>query len=130
MLVRCSLWLAGVGVALALPAVARAQDPAADWLWPGFIARGNITLLTSLWKSGKTTLVSHLLARRKSGGDRITNAAVTDDGRAFVQTDGGKVLAFRSQAKANARQDTKADEEPRAPTPAPVPAPAPAEGPG
>lgn len=41
---------------------------AADWIWHGIIARGNLTLLTSLWKSGKTTLVSLLLSRRKRGG--------------------------------------------------------------
>jgi hypothetical protein len=42
-------------------------ESAADWLWPGFIARGNVTLLTSLWKAGKTTLLAHLLARRAAG---------------------------------------------------------------
>jgi hypothetical protein len=44
------------------------NEPAADWLWHGFVARGNLTLLTSAWKSGKTTLLSLLLSRRKSGG--------------------------------------------------------------
>src|SRR5216684_207784 len=39
-----------------------------DWLWHGFVARHNVTLLTSLWKAGKTTLVALLLARRKTGG--------------------------------------------------------------
>jgi AAA domain len=39
-----------------------------DWLWHGFVSPGNITLLTSLWKSGKTTLLSLLLSRRKTGG--------------------------------------------------------------
>jgi hypothetical protein len=38
------------------------------WLWQGYIAPGNVTLLTSRWKSGKTTLVSVLLSRLKSGG--------------------------------------------------------------
>jgi hypothetical protein len=39
-----------------------------DWLWHGFLARGNITLLTGPWKGGKTTLLSMLLARRHAGG--------------------------------------------------------------
>ena len=26
------------------------------WLWQGYLAAGNVTLLTSQWKSGKTTL--------------------------------------------------------------------------
>src|SRR5262249_39390829 len=37
------------------------------WLWQGYLAPGNVTLLTSQWKSGKTTLVSILLARLKEG---------------------------------------------------------------
>src|SRR5271166_6225132 len=44
------------------------NEPAAQWLWQGFVARGNLTLLTSLWKSGKTTLLALLLSRRKEGG--------------------------------------------------------------
>lgn len=39
-----------------------------DWLWQGYLAPGNVTLLTSLWKSGKSTLISLLLARLKTGG--------------------------------------------------------------
>jgi hypothetical protein len=38
------------------------------WLWHGYLAPGNITLLTSQWKTGKTTLVSVLLARMQGGG--------------------------------------------------------------
>jgi hypothetical protein len=38
------------------------------WLWQGYIARGGVTLLTSQWKAGKTTLLSLLLARLKQGG--------------------------------------------------------------
>jgi hypothetical protein len=37
-------------------------------LWDGFVAGGNLTLLTSQWKAGKTTLLSLLLYRRKAGG--------------------------------------------------------------
>jgi hypothetical protein len=46
---------------------ASAPQPA-DWLWHGFVAGGNLTLLTSQWKAGKTTLLSLLLSRRKQGG--------------------------------------------------------------
>jgi hypothetical protein len=38
------------------------------WLWHGFLAPGKTTLLTSQWKSGKTTLAAILLARLKEGG--------------------------------------------------------------
>jgi hypothetical protein len=39
-----------------------------SWLWDGYLARGNITLLTSQWKAGKTTLLALLLARLGRGG--------------------------------------------------------------
>ena len=58
---------------IALPQVVWAQDVPAttptspDWLWQGFLAKGNMTLLTSLWKAGKTTLLSMLLSRRHQG---------------------------------------------------------------
>jgi hypothetical protein len=38
------------------------------WLWQGYLAPGNVTLLTSQWKTGKTTLLAVLLARMKAGG--------------------------------------------------------------
>jgi len=38
------------------------------WLWDGYLARGSITVLTSQWKAGKTTLLSLLLARMNTGG--------------------------------------------------------------
>ncbi len=40
-----------------------------DWIWEGFIAPGNVTLLTSQWKSGKTTLLAVLLGLRVAGGE-------------------------------------------------------------
>lgn len=40
-----------------------------NWLWQGYLLPGAMTLLTSLWKSGKTTLLSVLLSRLKAGGE-------------------------------------------------------------
>jgi hypothetical protein len=34
-----------------------------SWLWHGCVGPGKVTLLSCQWKSGKTTLVSLLLAR-------------------------------------------------------------------
>ena len=48
--------------------LATEHQPPVDWLWHGFVGGGNVTLLTSLWKAGKTTLLALLLARRKAGG--------------------------------------------------------------
>jgi hypothetical protein len=39
-----------------------------SWLWHGYLGPGQVTLLTSQPKSGKTTLVSLLLARMQQGG--------------------------------------------------------------
>jgi hypothetical protein len=33
-----------------------------DYVWQGYVARNSYTLLISLWKAGKTTLLAHLLA--------------------------------------------------------------------
>ncbi len=42
-----------------------------NWIWPGYIARSHSTLLVSLWKAGKTTLVAHLLRDAQQGGGLI-----------------------------------------------------------
>src|SRR5439155_2254194 len=39
------------------------------WVWNGYVAGGAVTLLTSRWKAGKTTLLSLLLARMGAGGE-------------------------------------------------------------
>lgn len=48
-----------------------------------------------------------IVARRKTDGERITNAAVIDDGRAFVQTDSGKLFALQSIAKGERSADAR-----------------------
>jgi AAA domain len=51
------------------PADLRGAAPAQqEWLWDGYLAPGNVTLLTSQWKSGKTTLLAVLLERLRAGG--------------------------------------------------------------
>src|ERR1700730_5971833 len=49
----------------------KSTSPEMNWLWRGFLAPGQLTLLTSLWKSGKTTLLSVLLSRMKNGGELL-----------------------------------------------------------
>lgn len=39
-----------------------------EWLWDGYLATRNLTLLVSQWKTGKTTLISVLLSRLAHGG--------------------------------------------------------------
>src|SRR5439155_4281794 len=38
-----------------------------SWLWDGFLHPGDVTLLTSQWKTGKTTLLCGLLQHLGSG---------------------------------------------------------------
>jgi hypothetical protein len=52
------------------------------WLWHGYLARGKMTALVSPPKSGKTTLLFHLLARLAQGGS-LAGLTVTP-GRAVV----------------------------------------------
>ena len=40
-----------------------------NWLWRGYLAPGNVTLMTSQWKAGKTTLLAILLDRMRQGGE-------------------------------------------------------------
>ncbi len=40
----------------------------AKWLWYGYLSCGGITLLSSLWKAGKTTLQGHMLKAFGTGG--------------------------------------------------------------
>lgn len=37
-----------------------------EWVWEGFLAKGYITLLSALWKAGKTTLIALLLKALQS----------------------------------------------------------------
>src|SRR5271166_2599258 len=48
--------------------LAGAEQRRLSWLWDGYLAPGKITALISPPKSGKTTLLSHLLARFSKGG--------------------------------------------------------------
>jgi hypothetical protein len=58
----------------------RLDTPAApvttDWLWHGLIARRNVTLFTSQWKAGKTTLITGLLQQFATGGTFLDRPAV------------------------------------------------------
>jgi outer membrane protein assembly factor BamB len=87
----------------------RRTDGAVQWEQAGLRKRG----LTAPAIDGDALLVGdfegylhwldkstgEIIARAKTDGERITNSAVTDAGRAFVQTDSGKVLAFKSAPK-------------------------------
>jgi hypothetical protein len=65
---------------------ARARRSDANrWLWSGYLAAGNVTLLVGQWKAGKTTLLSVLLTRLGTGGT-LAGLAVRP-GRAIIITE-------------------------------------------
>src|SRR5438552_9943583 len=76
--------------ALWLDDLRRVAQPVTEWLWPGYLAAGNVTLLTSQWKTGKTTLLSLLLDRMKSGG--VLAGRVVKPGKAVILSEETPVL--------------------------------------
>ena len=87
------------------------------WLWEGYLARGMITLMTSRWKTGKTTLLSVLLARL-GGGGRLAEAAVTP-GQVMFFTEEPPQLWQERHARLNFGRNVKWSSRPfkRRPTP-------------
>jgi hypothetical protein len=53
----------------------RKQEAVVPWIWEGVVVRGGVTLLSAPVKTGKTTLLSLLLDRRRAGG-RLLGRAV------------------------------------------------------
>jgi len=51
-----------------------------------------------------------IVARAKAGGDRITNSAIATDAGVFVETDSGKLLAFRSSPRAEKHRTAQNDQ--------------------
>ncbi len=60
----------------------QAPEGTGDWVWHGYLRRRSVTLLTSLWKTGKSTLLGVLLSRLKSGGE--LGGFAVQPGRAIV----------------------------------------------
>ena len=73
-----------------------ANTPPADWLWQGYLARGAFTLLTGMWKAGKTTLLSLLLSRRKTGGT-LAGLPVTAGKSVVISEEGPGLWAERAR---------------------------------
>jgi AAA domain len=60
------------------------------WVWHGYLAAGAVTLFTSRWKAGKTTLLSVLLSRLKAGGELAGRPVAA--GRAVVVSEEAPAL--------------------------------------
>jgi hypothetical protein len=67
-----------------------------NWLWQGYLAAGSITLWTSRWKAGKTTLLSVLLSRRVAGG-QLAGRAVAPGRTALVSEESRELWELRRE---------------------------------
>jgi hypothetical protein len=72
-------------------------DRPVPWVWDGYLARHQITLLTGQWKIGKTTLLAALLGRLGDGGELCGRPVRA--GRAAVVTEEGVNLWLPRRAK-------------------------------
>lgn len=57
-----------LGFALPIPASQLKTPEGARWILDGYLSQGSISLLSALWKSGKTTLIACLLRSMEAGG--------------------------------------------------------------
>lgn len=83
-------WLAEFPEFKTIGQMRRAARPDLPWLWHGYLKPGGVTLLVSQWKSGKSTLVSILLSKMKSGG-QLAGLPVSP-GRAVVLSEEGEEM--------------------------------------
>jgi hypothetical protein len=76
--------------------LAAVAGPPKDWIWHGYLRRGGVTLLTSQWKAGKTTLLALLLDRLGCGG-QLAGLAVQAGRAAVVSEEDAAIWFNRSQ---------------------------------
>jgi hypothetical protein len=68
------------------------------WLWTGYLAEGMVTLLTSRWKAGKTTLVSAMLRLMEQGGS-LAGSEVAPGRAVIVSEEPPALWAQRDRSK-------------------------------
>jgi hypothetical protein len=91
--------------ALAHTDLQAAGQASRSWLWHGYLAAGEVTLLTSQWETGKSTLISVLLARLKTGGTlaglplRPGKAVVVSEESPLTWYERSQVLAFDNHVR-------------------------------
>jgi hypothetical protein len=68
-----------------------------EWLWEGYVPRRAIVLLTALWKSGKTTLLTHLLKAMGDGQEEFCGLALRPCKVLMVTQEGDGIWTQRRQ---------------------------------
>src|SRR5260370_12143256 len=72
------------------------QAKPVSWVWHGYLAAGRVTLLTSQWKMGKTTLLAALLAKMQNGGE-LAGLSVPQGQALVVSEENPGHWAYRAQ---------------------------------
>ncbi len=72
-----------------------AQDDDTKWLWKGYLPRGGITLFSALWKSGKSTLLSHLIKALDGSVTEFLGQEVAPSRVLYVAEEDEKIWAGR-----------------------------------
>ncbi len=67
------------------------------WLWDGYLTPFALTLMTSRWKTGKTTLLTAFVAKMEAGGQFAGSALRT--GRVLIVTEEDQRIWARRQSK-------------------------------
>ncbi len=79
------------------------QPEDVEWLWEGYVAPGNVTVISARPKGGKTTLVFHLLAALMGGRDFLGKA--TRQGKVLVMSEEPSNLIRRRLANLGLTSD-------------------------
>ena len=74
------------------------SDEPIAWSWQGYLARRHTTLLTGIWKGGKTTALTHLIHLFGKGGEL---GALVEPGRVLVVSEESKGLWVRRRVRAD-----------------------------
>lgn len=72
-----------------------AQAENVKWIWKGYLKRGGITLFSALWKSGKSTLLSHLLKSLDGSQSEFIGLEVTPSRILYVSEEDESIWADR-----------------------------------
>ncbi len=91
--------MSSVFTPLSLTELLATMKARSHWLWHGYLAPGSVTLLTSVWKAGKTTLLALLLDRLRAGG--VLGGSAVAPGKAIIVSEEDATLWERRSQRLN-----------------------------
>lgn len=77
---------------LPLSDLSQDEDPV-EWIWDGYLAKGHLTLLSALWKAGKTTFITNLLKCLQEGQELA--GQVTHNSKVLILSEESRSLWAR-----------------------------------